>query len=158
MTLIKHARFVCLDCEFTGLDPENDRVLEVAAVRFTMHEILDQFDTLVNPGYPISPDSFAVHAISQEMVADKAPMSQILPDLFAFVGEDPIVGHAIELDLAMLEKEAMRANQPCLLGRNMRIDTLRLARFMAIAPIIRCLLWQAILMSPTLQHTGHSMM
>jgi DNA polymerase III subunit epsilon len=134
MTLLKNAVFICLDCEFTGLDPEKDRILELAAVCFTFTEILNQFDALVNPDCVISTDSFAIHHISQEMVSGKPKIENILPDFFAFVGKNTLVGHAIGYDLKMLEHEAMRTNIAYPLKGNPCIDTLRLARLYGDSP------------------------
>ncbi len=116
MTLLNKAHFICLDCEFTGLDLEKDRIIEVAAVRFTFSEILDEFDYLVKPDCQISEEAFAIHHISAEMVANKPPIEAILPTLLAFVRRDLIVGHAIESDLNMLTCAAKRANIPCIVG------------------------------------------
>lgn len=134
MILLKDTPFICLDCEFTGLDPDKDRILEVAAVRFKTTEILDQFDSLVDPGCPISPDSFAIHNISEEMVHQKPKMEEILPFLLSFVGREIIIGHGIAYDLTMIEKAALRANIPYTLKHNRCIDTLRLARLYGDSP------------------------
>ncbi len=134
MPLLKNISFICLDCEFTGLDPDNDRILEVAAVRFSLSEILDQFESLVKPDCPISEASFAIHHISEEMVADKPTMEHILPDLLSFVGSDIVIGHGIGYDLEMVEKAAKRAGLTSTLLRSKCIDTLRLARLYGDSP------------------------
>ena len=134
MTLLNKARFVCLDCEFTGLDFEKDRIIEVAAVRFTFSESLEEYDELVKPDCPMSEEAFAVHHISAEMVAAKPPIEEILPSLFQFIGRDIIVGHGIESDLEMLTRAAARAEMPCTLKTRPFIDTLRLARLYGDSP------------------------
>lgn len=134
MVLLKSATFICLDCEFTGLDPENDRILELAAARFTLSEVADTIDLLVNPGCTISPESFAIHHISEEMIASKPHIEEVLSSFLAFVGRDTIVGHAIGCDLDMLEKAAARAGIPYNLKARPCIDTLRLARLYGDSP------------------------
>ena len=42
--------YVSLDLETTGLDPEVDEIIEVAAVRFDASGVLDRYQSLVNPG------------------------------------------------------------------------------------------------------------
>ena len=54
MTLLNKATFVCLDCEFTGLNFEEDCIIEVAAIRFSIEHDLDEFETLLDPEHPIS--------------------------------------------------------------------------------------------------------
>ena len=41
--------YVSLDLETTGLDPETDEIIEVAAIRFDASGVLDTYQTLVNP-------------------------------------------------------------------------------------------------------------
>lgn len=120
--------FVCVDCESTGLDPKADRIIEVAAVVFTFNGILDRFDTLVNPGQAISPESQKIHNISDAMVADAPPVKAILPDLIKFLASHPIVGHGIGFDIDLIKAEAERYNIFCPIEQSTQIDTLRLAR------------------------------
>lgn len=132
--LLKNAIFICLDCEFTGLDFENDRILELAAIRFSFTESFDSFESLVNPECPISQESFAIHHISEKMIHDKPKIDAILPSFLTFVGEDTIVGHGIEYDLDMIGSSASRANIACNLKKRPFIDTLRLARYYGDSP------------------------
>ena len=46
--------FVCVDTETTGLDTENDRIIEVAAVKFSLEKNYESFSTLINPKIAIS--------------------------------------------------------------------------------------------------------
>ena len=66
--------FVSIDVEATGLDPNEDRVIEVACVVFSrapdgtgdngLH--IERHGWLINPGRPISEESRAVHGISDD--------------------------------------------------------------------------------------------
>ncbi len=134
MTRLSETTFVCLDTEFTGLDLKNDRILEVAAVRFTFDGEIERFESLINPEHPISKEAEEVHHISQKMIADKPVMKEVLPQFLEFVGTDIIVGHAINSDMQMIEKEAKlckirfpQKTQEC-------FDTLRLARAYGDSP------------------------
>src|ERR1700722_5594997 len=134
MGLLKKEIFVCIDCETTGLDLEKDRIIEVAAVRFTMDEILDSFSTLVNPECPISVESLEITKISQEMVADSPKIEEILPKLFKTIDRYPIVGHGVEFDIKMVKKAAERAQINTLFDSSPFVDTLRLARHYGDSP------------------------
>ncbi len=134
MTLLHQARFVCLDCEFTGLDLEKDRLLELAAIRFTFESPEKEFDALVNPGCTISPESYKIHHISEEMIRDKPSVEALLPEFLAFVGKDRIVGHAVGIDIEMIDLAAKRASIPCSLKERPFFDTLRLARHYGDSP------------------------
>jgi DNA polymerase-3 subunit epsilon len=127
--------FVCIDCETTGLDPHTDKIIEVAAVRFTTSTILDQFDSLIDPECQISETSIAIHHITQEMVAGKPKMAEILPELLHFIGKSIIVGHGVGFDIQIIVNAAKSSQVPCQLQSNPFFDTLRLARLYGESPI-----------------------
>jgi DNA polymerase-3 subunit epsilon len=134
MATIDKDIFICLDCETTGLDPENERIIEFAAVRFTMNEILDKYETLVDPERLISAESMAIHHITDAMVQGKPKIQEVLPPLLKFVGKDLIVGHGIRLDIDFISLSAKRHQLPCSIQFNPYIDTLRLARLYGESP------------------------
>lgn len=132
---LKSHELVCLDCETTGLDPQNDRIIEVAIVVFKSGEIVDSFETLIDPGLPIPEESRKIHGIKDTMVEGKPKIHEVLPKLFKMVGNRPIIGHCIDFDLNTLENEAKRHHLlwPC--AGNIRVDTLRLARLYGGSPV-----------------------
>jgi len=127
--------FICLDLETTGLLPEQDRIIEVAACRFRLQNTLDTFETLVDPKIPINPSSIDIHHITDDMVAGKPTIEQVLGPLFQFIDRLVIVGHGIPLDLAFLKAAAVRAGIPYPLHSHLYIDTLRLARLYGESPV-----------------------
>lgn len=127
--------FVCLDCESTGLDPANDRIVEVAIARFTLQELLEQFETLIDPECAIPQTSQEIHKISQEMVAGKPKIREVLPRLFDLMGHHTIVGHGIEFDISLIAHEAKRAQLRTTIFSQPYIDTLRLARLYGESPV-----------------------
>ncbi len=126
--------FVCLDCETTGLEPRTDRVIEVAAVLFRNGEILNRWETLVDPGIPIPPSSSAIHHIRDPMVAGKPAIAAVLPTLLEFVEDYPVVGHGVHFDLQILHQEAVRSGSASVWDQKRYIDTLRLARLYGDSP------------------------
>ncbi|MCH9703812.1 MAG: DUF3820 family protein [Chlamydiae bacterium] len=135
MGLLSKSEFICLDCEFTGLDLENDRIIEIAAARFTLEDgILEEFDQLINPQYPIGEEAQKVHNISEEMIKDAPLIADVLPKFFEFVGKRRIIGHMIGGDITILTNESKRAQMNCPLRINNCIDTLRLARHYGDSP------------------------
>jgi DNA polymerase-3 subunit epsilon len=134
MPKLDETDFVCLDIESTGLDTSTDRIIELAAVVFTMDTIVDEFESLINPEMQIPAASQAVHNISQEMVMDSPKIKDILPDFLAFVGNRTLVGHGVKFDIDIVCKEAQRAGIPCTLQQNRSFDTLRLARLYGESP------------------------
>ncbi len=127
--------FVCIDCESTGLDPEKDRIIEVAAARFTFQEILQQYETLVDPECHIPETSQEIHKISQEMIAGKPKIREVLPRLLDLINGHIIVGHGIGFDITLIANEAKRFQIPTKITEQPQIDTLRLARLYGESPV-----------------------
>jgi ATP-dependent DNA helicase DinG len=105
---------VCLDIETTGLDPQNDAITEIGAVRFNGHRVEDEWTTLVNPGRPIPPMITALTGISNEMVRNAPPIQAVIQDLAAFVGNLPVLGHSVHFDLSFLQKYRILLNNDVL--------------------------------------------
>ena len=134
MTLLHKETFVCVDCETTGLDTDNDLIIEVGAIRFTFEGPLETYTSLVNPGIPIPPESQAIHNISDEMVADAPPIGEVLSPLLDFLKKDIIIGHNIGFDLTMIDNAAKRLGKETALLSRKQMDTLRLARLYGESP------------------------
>ncbi len=102
--------FTVLDFETTGLDPREDRICEIGAVRLTPTGAESaSLDLLVNPGRPIHPEASRVSGITDEMVRDAPAVESALPDLLAFLGDSVIVAHNASFDLGFLAAAARRA-------------------------------------------------
>jgi DNA polymerase-3 subunit epsilon/ATP-dependent DNA helicase DinG len=111
---------VALDLETTGLDPINDTIIEVGAVRTREGAIVETFSTLVNPGRPIPPHITHLTGIQPEDVLDQPGIDGVLPALSQFAGDAIIIGHNISFDLDFLRARGI-------LQKNPRIDTYELA-------------------------------
>jgi DNA polymerase III subunit epsilon len=126
--------FICLDCETTGLEPKTDRIIEIAVAKFTMSEILESFQTLIDPEVEISPSSIAIHHITESMVVGQPKISEVLPRIAQMVGDHIIVGHGIGLDIKFLQESALRCHLPATFDKPPLIDTVRLARLYGESP------------------------
>lgn len=135
MGLINKDIFVCLDCETTGLEVEKDRIIEIAMVRFTFENVLESYETLIDPQMPIPEVSIAIHHINDHMVKRKPKINEILPKVFEFVGRSIIVGHGITNDIAFLCSAAKQNSIACTLASHPYLDTLRMARLYGESPI-----------------------
>lgn len=134
MTLLQDEIFVCFDVESTGLDSNTDRIIEIAAIKFTLKENLDRFHSLINPEVPIPHESQKIHHISDEMVSDKPNIASILPLFCEFLGNYPIVGHGISFDISILQAAIQKSHLSISLEKKVVIDTLRLARLYGESP------------------------
>jgi DNA polymerase-3 subunit epsilon len=134
MSHLKSTTLVCLDCETTGLDPKNDRIIEIALIAFKGVETVSSFESLVNPECLIPEASYDIHKISQEMLKGKPKVEQVLPEILQLIGKCPIVGHGIDFDIQIILEEAARAGIHTTIQNNPRIDTVRLARLYGESP------------------------
>ena len=134
MGLLNKDIFICLDCETTGLDAKNDRIIEIAVVKFTFTEILEKFETLIDPECQISESSMAIHHISQDMVKGQPKILEVLPQVSKMIDKHIVMGHGIRLDLNFLSESAKRCQFPSSFDAAPTIDTLRLARLYGESP------------------------
>ncbi|MBT3394724.1 MAG: DNA polymerase III subunit epsilon [Waddliaceae bacterium] len=135
MGLLQEDTFVCFDCESTGLDTENDHIVEFAAIRFTFEGIIDSVEYLIDPRVPIPEEVIAIHNITDAMVAGKPTIDKVLTEMLSFIGDSIVVGHGIEYDIAMVSNAAKRHGISCSLKKNKSLDTLRLARLYGKSPV-----------------------
>lgn len=106
--------FVALDTETTGLSPRWAELVEVAAVRFRLGgEVLDRFEQLIDPCCDIPYAATAVHGITNDMVADKPTIREVLPSFFEFIeSADVVLIHNAAFDLGFLRAAARRTTTP----------------------------------------------
>ena len=112
--------YVAVDVETTGLDPSRDMIIEVAAITFRGADILDEFDSLVNPLVDIPPFISQLTSITDEMVANAPTIHTLRPALKRKLGDNVLVGHNVDFDLGFLREARLGFG-------NRRIDTLTLA-------------------------------
>lgn len=118
--------YVVIDIETTGLSPARDEIIEIGAVRVRGGKIADTFSALIKPERPISTFITSLTGISNAMVADAPPITEVLPRFFDFVGSDVVVGHNVCFDIGFLHDKALQY-----LDRgfsNDYVDTMRLSR------------------------------
>ena len=93
-----------IDVETTGLDPETDRIVEIAAVTVSLlprpHVETLSLDSLVNPGVPIGPVAQSIHHIGDEMVAGAPRYEALIPRLGELARSGPFAAHRAPFDRA----------------------------------------------------------
>lgn len=99
--------YISLDLETTGFDAEKDQVLEIAAIKFQGNQILEKFETLINPETEIPAMVSHITGINLDTVKDAPTFDQVSKNLKSFLGNYPIVGHNIDFDLTFLEAKGI---------------------------------------------------
>ncbi len=108
-TLMTDLPFVAIDVEATGLDPNEDRVIEVACVLFSRGEV-ERHGWLINPGRPISEESRAVHNISDDDVRDAPSFAQVAEQILAVLARGVPLAYNADFDRAFLMAEFGRVS------------------------------------------------
>ena len=117
-----------IDTETTGLEP-GSRVIEVAIIVTDIGgEIIDTFETLINPEMPIPPSVTSVNNITDAMVADAPILSDAMSLLWSRIPTDAVmVAHYAPFDVGMLNYASQRAGIAIDQGRPV-IDTFAMAK------------------------------
>jgi DNA polymerase-3 subunit epsilon len=119
--------YAVVDVETTGTRAgADDRITEVAAVVVRGGEVVQRFETLVNPERPIPPMITALTHISWDMVKDAPRFGDICDELLDVLKGNVFVAHNAEFDWRFVSSEVARATGRRLEGR--RLCTVRLAR------------------------------
>lgn len=117
--------FVCIDLETTGLQPKYDKIIEIGAVRVDEGVVTGEWASLVNPGRKLEERIVELTGIRDEQLVGAKKISEVLPDLLAFMGERPLLGHSLHFDFAFLKRAAVGEK---LTFERQGIDTLKIAR------------------------------
>ncbi|KOR24224.1 3'-5' exonuclease [Clostridium sp. L74] len=125
-TTKKPSDFVVLDFETTGLDPVNNEIVQIGAIKFENYKPVQIFSTYVKPNKRISKRITQINGITNEMVESYSNIEDALPNLLDFIGEDYIIAHNASFDISFLLENLYKYNfkKP----KNKAIDTLKLAR------------------------------
>jgi DNA polymerase-3 subunit epsilon len=118
--------FVALDLETTGAKAGAGKITEVGAVRIEGLNVVQSFQTLVNPQRPIPPMITAITGITQSMVADAPRIEEVIPSLLDFLEGAVVVAHNAPFDVGFLNYELHRLRSRRL--GDGAIDTLPLSR------------------------------
>jgi predicted DnaQ family exonuclease/DinG family helicase len=112
--------YVALDLETTGIDPDRDAIIEIGAIKFEGDRVIDTWTSLVDPARPLPYRIQYLTGITPADLNGAPSLFDVLPEVGAFVGTHPVVGHSVPFDLAFLRRHGALVN-------NDPIDTFELA-------------------------------
>jgi len=118
-------QFAVVDIETTGGTPSNSRITEICVVITDGTDVLQEFESLLNPGFPIPRGITSLTGIDDEMVASAPVFADIAQELYHLLHDKVFVAHNVNFDYGFIQKEFERIGQPFSLPK---ICTVRTAR------------------------------
>ena len=116
---------VCFDIETTGLKVTQEAITEIGAVRLRNGEIVETFQTFVDPERRLTPEIIGLTGITDEMLRGAPKLKDALTAFLAFAGDAPLAAHNAEFDISFIRAGCQKCGIPF---EPTYIDTLILAQ------------------------------
>jgi DNA polymerase III subunit epsilon len=97
--------YCIIDIETTGGMAKRDRITEIAIVVSDGLRILDQYQSLINPGRSIPPEITRITGITDEMVADAPKFYEIAKDIIHLTENRIFIAHNVMFDYSFIREE-----------------------------------------------------
>ena len=116
---------VCFDIETTGLKVTQEAITEIGAVRLKNGEIVETFQTFVDPERRLTPEIIGLTGITDDMLRGAPKLKDALTAFLAFAGNAPLAAHNAEFDISFIRAGCRKCSIPF---EPTYIDTLILAQ------------------------------
>lgn len=125
---LSEATFTVFDIETTGLSVSEDKIIEISAIKVKDHQVVDRFDTFVNPHQKLSAFTTKLTGITDSDVSKAKPIEEVMPEFKAFFEGTILVAHNATFDMGHIHQNLktlglFEHNYPS-------VDTLQIARQM----------------------------
>jgi DNA polymerase-3 subunit epsilon len=142
--VLEEAEFVVFDLETTGLSAARDQICELGAVRVRKLELVDSFQSLVNPRVALPEPVARLTGLRQEELRHAPSVAGVVRRFLAFAGDELLVAHNARFDQRFLERQLhdRRLSEPPLCtaalarrlleGRLRRVSLASLAHFFGV--------------------------
>jgi DNA polymerase-3 subunit epsilon len=108
----QESTFVALDLETTGAYPLGAEICEVAAIKWTKGQIVDEFHSLVAITKPQDPKALAIHGITDEQLKSAPSLSHVITGLHKFINNSIVMAHHAQFDFGFIVPEFEKLRLP----------------------------------------------
>ena len=117
----KTKAYVIIDLETTGLDPINDRVIEIGAIRIGQES--EEYSAIIKQNINLSGKIRELTGISDDDINKGKNEEKAINELLDFIGEDTLVGYNINFDIKFINEALKRQGKAKI--KNMTYDVMK---------------------------------
>lgn len=117
----KTISYVVIDLETTGLDPINDRIIEIGAIR--IGEENQEYSAIIKQNIKLPGMIRELTGISDEEIIKGKDEETAINELLDFIGEDTLVGYNINFDIKFMNEALKRYGKSKI--KNMTYDVMK---------------------------------
>lgn len=118
--------YIVFDLETTGLDCNQNKIIEIGALKYKNNELIDKFNILINPQEKLSKKITDITGITDDMLKDCDTIHDVLPKFINWIEDFTLIAHNGSFDLGFIEAKIKELNLEMIQNKN--IDTLYLSR------------------------------
>ena len=105
------SRYVVVDTETTGSSASFDKIIEIGALVIENGKVVQEYETFLNPGGPISPFITALTGIHDKDLEDAPTFYELADEIHALFRDAVMVAHNARFDYGFLKHEFRRINK-----------------------------------------------
>ena len=123
-------RYIVLDTETTGLDPDDGhKIIEIGCIEILNRNITNNtFHKYINPNREIDIEASKIHGLTNSFLRDKPLFEEVYSEFSEYISDSPLIIHNAPFDIGFLKKEYSAVSMNDDFMNNEIIDSLKLAR------------------------------
>lgn len=119
--------FVVFDIETTGFSCNNDKIIEIGAVKIVDGKTTETFSKFVCPEVSIPNKIVELTGITDEMVKNAEKIDVVLKEFIEFIGDSVLAAHNADFDISFIKKNCSNLK---LEFNNSVLDTIPLSKLL----------------------------